>query len=141
VLRALAAGLATLLLAVATGCDSGDDGAAAPPSQGPAQEPPVRPATLIDHLRALQRIADENGGNRSAGTGGDRASVDYVVARLRGAGWNVRTQDVSFPFYRERSAQVTVAHASGSPSGGLRSSACWARAATCARWTTASGAG
>jgi Zn-dependent M28 family amino/carboxypeptidase len=108
VLRALAAGLATLLLAVATGCDSGDDGAAAPPSQGPAQEPPVRPATLIDHLRALQRIADENGGNRSAGTGGDRASVDYVVARLRGAGWNVRTQDVSFPFYRERSAQVTV---------------------------------
>jgi Zn-dependent M28 family amino/carboxypeptidase len=108
VLRALAAGLATLLLAVATGCDSGDDGAAAPPSQGPAQEPPVRPATLIDHLRALQRIADENGGNRSAGTGGDRASVDYVVARLRGAGWNVRTQDVSFPFYRERSAQVTL---------------------------------
>ena len=106
--RALAAGLATLLLAVATGCDSGDDGAAAPPSQRPAQEPPVRPATLTDHLRALQRIADENGGNRSAGTGGDQASVDYVVERLRGAGWSVRTQNVSFPFYRERSAQLTV---------------------------------
>jgi Zn-dependent M28 family amino/carboxypeptidase len=107
------AGLATLLLAVATGCDSGDDGAPAPPSQDPAgrpaQEPPVRPATLTDHLRALQRIADENGGNRSAGTGGDRASVDYVVERLRGAGWNVRTQDVSFPFYRERSAELMVA--------------------------------
>ena len=28
--------------------------------------------------------------------------------RLRGAGWNVRTQDVSFPFYRERSARLTV---------------------------------
>lgn len=111
-LRALAVALAALLLAVATGCDSGDDGAAAPPSGDPAgrpaREPPVRPATLTDHLRALQRIADENDGNRSAGTGGYRASVDYVVERLRGAGWNVRTQDVSFPFYRERSARLTV---------------------------------
>jgi Zn-dependent M28 family amino/carboxypeptidase len=112
VLRALAAGLAALLLAVATGCDSGDDGAAAPPSQDPAgrpaQDPPVRPATLTDHLRALQRIADENGGNRSAGTSGDRASVAYVVERLRGAGWNVRTEDVSFPFFKLRSARLTV---------------------------------
>ncbi len=111
-LRALAAGLATLLLAAATGCDSGDDDSAASPSQDragrTAQEPPVPPATLTDHLRALQRIADENGGNRSAGTPGDRASVAYVVERLRGAGWSVRTQDVSFPFYRERSAQLTV---------------------------------
>ncbi len=111
-LRALAAGLATLLLAAASGCDSDDDGAAQGRAQDPAtrsaQEPPLPPATLADHLRALQRIADENGGNRSAGTSGDRASVAYVIERLRGAGWNVRTQDVSFPFYRERSARVTV---------------------------------
>jgi Zn-dependent M28 family amino/carboxypeptidase len=112
VLRALAAGLATLLLAAGTGCDSGDDGAAAPPGQDPAgrtaEEPPLPPATLADHLRALQRIADENGGNRAAGTAGDRASVAYVRERLRGAGWNVRAQDVSFPFYRERSARLRV---------------------------------
>ena len=111
-LRALAAGLATLLLAVASGCDSGDDGAAQQPAEDPAtrpaQEPRLQPATLSGHLRALQRIADENGGNRAAGTDGDRASVAYVIERLRGAGWNVRTQDVSFPFYRLRSAELTV---------------------------------
>jgi Zn-dependent M28 family amino/carboxypeptidase len=108
VLRVLAAGLATLLLAVGTGCDSSDDGAATPRTQDPAQQPSVPTATLADHLRALQRIADENGGNRAAGTPGDRASVAYVRERLRGAGWNVRTQDVGFPFYRERSARLTV---------------------------------
>jgi Zn-dependent M28 family amino/carboxypeptidase len=112
VLRALAAGLATLLLAAGAGCDSGDDGTAEQRAQDaathPAQEPPLPPATLADHLRALQRIADENGGNRSAGTSGDRASVAYVVERLRGAGWNVRTQDVGFPFFKLRSARLSV---------------------------------
>ena len=111
-LRALAAGLATLLLAAASGCESGDDEAAAPRERDPAtraaQEQPVPPATLADHLRAVQRIADENGGNRSAGSAGDRASVEYVVERLRGAGWNVHAEDVGFPFYRERSARLTV---------------------------------
>jgi Zn-dependent M28 family amino/carboxypeptidase len=112
VLRALAAGLATLLLAAASGCDSDDDGTAQQPAQAPptrtAQEPQAPPATLADHLRALQRIADENGGNRAAGTSGDRASVAYVVERLRGAGWNVRTEEVGFPFYRLRSARLAV---------------------------------
>ena len=28
--------------------------------------------------------------------------------RLRAAGWTVRTQDVSFPFYSERSASLTL---------------------------------
>ena len=111
-LRAVAAGLATLLVAAASGCDSGDDGAAEgraqDPATPPAQAPPPPPATLADHLRALQRIADENGGNRAAGTAGDRASVGYVRERLRGAGWNVRTQEVAFPFYRERSARLSV---------------------------------
>ena len=111
-LRALAAGLATLLLAAASGCDSDDDGAAEQSAQAPAtgtaQEPQLPPATLTDHLRALQRIADENGGNRAAGTSGDRASVAYVVERLRGAGWNVRTEEVGLPFYRLRSARLTV---------------------------------
>jgi hypothetical protein len=66
VLRAFAAGLATLLLAAGLSCDSSGDersGNAAPAT------------TLADHLRALQRVADESGGNRSAGTAGDRGSV------------------------------------------------------------------
>ena len=95
-----------------TGCDSGtddDDGAgSAPAATARATQATPPPATLADHLRALQRIADEAGGNRAAGTDGDRASVDYVSERLRAAGWRVRTQGVRFPFYNERSAGLSV---------------------------------
>jgi Iap family predicted aminopeptidase len=114
VLRPLAAGLATLLLAAGAGCDSGadDDGgggsARASTAESAQADPRVPPATLADHLRALQRIADRSGGNRAAGTAGDRASVAYVSERLRAAGWTVRTQEVRFPFFRERSARLTV---------------------------------
>jgi Zn-dependent M28 family amino/carboxypeptidase len=109
VLRPFAAGLATLLLAAGAGCDSGaDDWGPPAPAPGTPQAAPPPPATLADHLRALQRIAGESGGNRAAGTAGDRASVAYVSERLRGAGWSVHTQRVRFPFYRERSARLTV---------------------------------
>ena len=38
---------------------------------------------VVEHLEALQAIADANGGNRAAGLPGYAASVDYVVERLR----------------------------------------------------------
>jgi aminopeptidase S len=43
------------------------------------------------HLQALQRIADENGGNRAAGTPGYDASVEYVTGVLSSAGFDVST--------------------------------------------------
>jgi aminopeptidase S len=43
------------------------------------------------HLQALQNIADQNGGNRAAGTPGYEASVDHVVDVLRSAGFEVST--------------------------------------------------
>jgi aminopeptidase S len=49
------------------------------------------------HLRALQRIADENGGNRATPGAGYDASIDYVVGVLRAAGF-----DVSTPNYEVR---------------------------------------
>jgi Zn-dependent M28 family amino/carboxypeptidase len=48
------------------------------------------------HLLALQRIADRHGGNRAAGTPGDRASVAYVTRQLRGWGYRPRVQRLSF---------------------------------------------
>lgn len=48
------------------------------------------------HLQALQRIADEHGGNRAAPSPGYEASVDYVIGVLRAAGY-----DVSTPTYEE----------------------------------------
>jgi Zn-dependent M28 family amino/carboxypeptidase len=114
--------LALALLALAA-CDNGDGSgrAAAPPAteRAPGARSAAVPRTaesgaavtrrgLEEHLRALQRIADRNGGTRAAGTPGYAASVDYVAVRLREAGLRVRLQRVPFPFFRERSAAVTA---------------------------------
>ncbi|MGW9479191.1 M20/M25/M40 family metallo-hydrolase [Saccharomonospora azurea] len=45
----------------------------------------------FDHLRALQRIADDNGGNRAAPGPGFTKSVDYVIGSLRRSGYTVDT--------------------------------------------------
>jgi Zn-dependent M28 family amino/carboxypeptidase len=52
----------------------------------------------MEHLEALQAIADENGGNRAAGLPGYEASVDYVVETLEAAGWNVSIDEFPFTF-------------------------------------------
>ncbi|MFB9906379.1 M28 family metallopeptidase [Allokutzneria oryzae] len=48
------------------------------------------------HLRALQRIADANGGNRAAGSKGYDASVEYVAGKLRDAGFDVTTPTFTY---------------------------------------------
>jgi aminopeptidase S len=45
------------------------------------------------HIRKLQQIADQNGGNRASPGPGYDASVDYVVSVLRKAGWQVSTPE------------------------------------------------
>jgi aminopeptidase S len=45
----------------------------------------------MPHMEALQKIADDNGGNRATGTAGYRASVEYVTGVLRDAGFEVST--------------------------------------------------
>jgi Peptidase family M28/PA domain len=102
--------LGALLLAA---CDSGDDGpraGAAEGRRGPAASGESAAAVtgrgLVEHLRALQRIADRHGRNRAAGSAGYRASVRYVARRLREACWRVGLQAVRFPFFRERWARL-----------------------------------
>jgi aminopeptidase S len=51
----------------------------------------VSDAKAMKHLQALQKIADENGGNRAAGTPGYDASIEYVVDVLRDAGFKTST--------------------------------------------------
>lgn len=104
--RALPAGLAVLAVAVVVAAASlGGDGDDEPLPAGeaaPRSEP--RPSSApVAHLAALQRLAERNGGNRAAGTPGDRASARYVAARLRRAGWSVRLQPVRFPYFDEHS--------------------------------------
>jgi aminopeptidase S len=51
----------------------------------------VSDARAMKHLQALQKIADEHGGNRATGTRGYDASVEYVVDVLRDIGFKVST--------------------------------------------------
>ncbi len=58
---------------------------------------------LLDHLDALQSIADANDGNRAVGSPGFDASVEYVTAQLEGYGY-----DVSFHEFDIASEQVNA---------------------------------
>ena len=51
----------------------------------------VTGANAFPHLRELQRIADDNGGNRASPGPGYDASVDYVAGILGNAGYEVST--------------------------------------------------
>jgi len=69
---------------------------------------------MLEHLEALQRIADEHGGTRSVGTPGYQASVDYVVDVLGDAGYQVETQPVDVPVF-EQSAPTVLERIEPSP--------------------------
>jgi Zn-dependent M28 family amino/carboxypeptidase len=56
---------------------------------------------ILQHERALQRIANQNDGTRASGTPGYDASADYVVKKLRKAGYKVKRQTFTFPFFDE----------------------------------------
>ncbi|GAA1724985.1 M28 family metallopeptidase [Isoptericola hypogeus] len=47
---------------------------------------------VFEHLEELQEIADENGGNRAAGTEGYEESAEYVERVLRRAGYETERQ-------------------------------------------------
>ena len=50
----------------------------------------------MEHQRAFQRIAIAHDNNRAATTPGYDASVDYVVNRMRKAGYRVRLNEFDF---------------------------------------------
>ncbi|MEV7229816.1 M28 family peptidase [Polymorphospora sp. NPDC051019] len=71
----------------------------------------TRAAGALRHLRAWQSAADANGGTRAADTPGFAASADYLVRRLRLAGYRVTRQPVPYEYYRidtERAVALTT---------------------------------
>jgi Zn-dependent M28 family amino/carboxypeptidase len=68
----------------------------------------VTPEGVLEHLEALQEIADDNGGNRAAGLPGYRASVDYVVEQLEAAGYEPEVQEFIFDYFEENSELIRV---------------------------------
>ncbi len=68
----------------------------------------VTPDGVLNHLEALQAIADANGGDRAAGRPGYRASVDYIVDQLEGAGYAPTVQEFQFAYTEENSELVRL---------------------------------
>ena len=58
------------------------------------------------HLAALQAIADRSDGIRASGTPGFDRSRDYVVRKLRAAGYKPKVQAFQFPFFQETADPV-----------------------------------
>jgi len=69
---------------------------------------------ILGHERVFQRIANQNDGTRASGTPGYAASAAYVKQTLRKAGYTVREQTFTFPFYREL-APAQLAQVSPTP--------------------------
>ncbi|WTG93504.1 M28 family metallopeptidase [Kitasatospora sp. NBC_01560] len=61
-----------------------------------------------DTLRALQRIADRNGGNRVAGSRGHEESARYVYDEARRAGLKVSKQEFEYTFFQALSERLSV---------------------------------
>lgn len=69
---------------------------------------------ILGHQRALQRIANNNGGTRASGTPGYAASAAYVKQTLKAAGYKVKEQEFTFPFFQEL-APATLAQLTPTP--------------------------
>ncbi|MFW2333039.1 M28 family peptidase, partial [Ilumatobacter sp.] len=80
----------------------------------------VRVGGVRHHQKALQQIADENGGNRADSTPGYEASVDYVYDWMKWYGWDVEVVPFEYPSSNVVLDQVTpvaASYASGAFTG------------------------
>ena len=74
---------------------------AAVPTDTTALRNAVTVGGILEHERAFQNIADSNGGTRVSGSPGYDASADYVEGKLRAAGFEVKRQEFTYPFFQE----------------------------------------
>ena len=74
------------------------------------------------HQAALQAVADDNGGNRAAGTPGYDASVDYVVETLEAAGYDVELDPFEFTFVPDATLEQTAPISATYPTGAFTGS-------------------
>lgn len=73
------------------------------------------------HQAALQAIADANGGTRAAGTPGYEQSVQYIVAQMTAAGYDVQLNAFPFTYVAlpllQQTAPVAATYESGAFTG------------------------
>jgi Zn-dependent M28 family amino/carboxypeptidase len=94
-----------------------------------AEALPPAPGALPDlkvgafrHLEAFQEIASANGGTRASGTPGYDRSADYVVEKLKRAGYAVRFEEFEFPYFEDRTPPIlAIAGSPDAEAGRVRS--------------------
>lgn len=91
--------LLTVMAAVALVAAMVSGASAAPPPDTSGLRNAVTVEGVRAHQAAFQAIADANGGTRSASTDGYSQSVDYVVAQLEAAGYEVSTPEFDYLFF------------------------------------------
>ena len=99
--------VATALLAGAL-ASPGRSGGSTPTRAELVEQLPQAVSTdqLRRHLTALQRVADDNGRTRVAGSPGYAASVRYVRQALAGMGYAPKVEPFPFVSYRERTERA-----------------------------------
>lgn len=80
---------------ILAGCSSTSE-PDSPPVDASALAASVTEGGVVAHLEQLQTIAENNNGNRAAGTSGYDASVDYVAQVLEDKGFDVETPEFEF---------------------------------------------
>ncbi len=63
---------------------------------------------MLEHLRALEQIAQDNGGSRAVGSAGYDAAADYIVSTLRASGYDVQTPEFDLGLYTAEEPVLTV---------------------------------
>ena len=76
----------------------------------------VRVASIEGDLATLQRIADEHGGTRAAGSSGGRASTSFVTDAMRRLGYDVRLDSFTVPLFSEVGDGALQVVGAGQPS-------------------------
>ncbi|MCM3688709.1 M20/M25/M40 family metallo-hydrolase [Kocuria rosea] len=114
--RAAATALAGALALAAPGAVAAPAPEKGAGPSGTAITQAVSAEQVTAHLKVLQAVTTANAGTRASGTPGYRASVDYVVGRLRAAGYAPQIQAFDFPYFAEAvPTTVTVPGAGGIP--------------------------
>ncbi|WJV46859.1 M28 family metallopeptidase [Streptomyces flavofungini] len=86
---AVIAAAALLTTSAISTAATGSTGTSAPPR---AAAPDIPVANVKAHLSQFQSIASANGGNRSHGSAGYKASIDYIKGKLDAAGFTTTVQ-------------------------------------------------
>ena len=68
----------------------------------------VTAESIMDHLKELQKAADNNNGNRAAGTAGYEATAEYIESELKDAGYDPQRQYFDYQQFIEHTDSELV---------------------------------